>query len=298
MEKLIAWLIGIEEWAGRLYSACAQAVAVENPAAGKMLARLCEDEARHAVYLEQAGDCCVRLGNPAEAIRLDRATRTRAEAPLEELQKALDGGQLELAQIIEKVIQIERSEWNSLFLYVVNALQTHCREMAHAAPQIQHHLRYIENSLAAMVPDKGGVAEIRAIPTVWQEKILIVEDDAPIVALLKAFLSQEGVVHTAANGAAALQMTAQHYFAAIISDIDMPVMDGWAFYRHAVRQFGNIGQRMIFISGDPTSPSGRKIRKEGLQMLAKPFSLIEIQKKIYELMECNTRNDCAGHGRT
>lgn len=298
MEKLITWLIGIEELAGRLYGACARAVAADNPAVGKMLARLCDDEAQHAVYLEQALACCVRSGNPAEAIRLDRATINRVEAPFEKLQEALDGGHPGVEQVIEKVIQTERSEWNDLFLYVVNTLKTHCREMAHVAPQIQHHLRYIENSLAAIVSDKNGIAEIRALPTVWQEKIMVVDDDAPIVALLKTFLSRDGVVHTATDGAAALKMISRQYFAVIISDVDMPVMDGWMFYQRAVRQFSGIGQRIIFITGDPTSPSAQRIKKEGLQLLAKPFSLTDIQQNVYDLMECNTSNDCAGHGRT
>ena len=74
----------------------------------------------------------------------------------------------------------------------------------------------------------------------------------------------------------------------------MPVMDGWRFYRRARKQFGTIGQRCVFITGNPVSPAARELEAEGLDVLAKPFSLTEIRQKVYDLLECNARNDCAG----
>ena len=60
MENIIPWLIAIEKGAQRFYSACARMLATEQPEAARMLARLSSDEAQHALYLEQALDCCIR----------------------------------------------------------------------------------------------------------------------------------------------------------------------------------------------------------------------------------------------
>ncbi len=52
---------------------------------------------------------------------------------------------------------------------------------------------------------------------VWQEKILVVDDSAPIVSLLKAVLRDAGEVEIAVNGQDALEKTKQHYYRLIAS---------------------------------------------------------------------------------
>ena len=294
MEQIIAWLIAVEKGAQRLYAACARALAPDHPVAARMLARLSSDEAQHALYLEQALDCCIRTNTCPDVIRLDRATAQRAESSFAEFEAILKSDKPSVVRILENIIQIERSEWNELFLYVVSSLRERCPELAHVAPQIQHHLRFIETNLAAIAPGMNWQNRIRALKPVWQENILVVEDEAPITALLESFLSRDGIVHTVADGSEALKKIQQQYYAVIISDVDMPVMDGWRFYRRARRQFGTIGQRCVFITGNPVSPAARELEAEGLDVLAKPFSLTEIRRKVYDLLECNVRSDCAG----
>jgi hypothetical protein len=191
---------------------------------------LSADEAEHAVNLANALQCCLHSETLPETIRLDQATIGRAEAPLRQLQETLDGGCPHWETLVAKVVETERSEWNDLFLYVVETVKSRCPETTQVAPHVQQHLRYIEKHLATIAPDKDWTTAMRAIPPVWQENILVVEDEAPIAALLETILSRDGVVHTAANGLEALATLRQHYFAVIVSDIDMPVMDGWDIF--------------------------------------------------------------------
>ncbi|MDJ0888789.1 MAG: response regulator [Desulfobacterales bacterium] len=296
MEKIIAWLIGMEEWAGRLYAASADCTAADNPAAARFFSQLSEDEARHAAYLEKALECCLGLETLPETIQLDRATIKRAEAPLQKLEESIARGCPRWENLIANVIETERSEWNDLFLYVVERLKGRCPELVRMAPRVQQHMRYIEKHLATMMPDKDWAAAIRSIPPVWQENILVVEDEPPIAALLETILSRDGAVHTAADGSEALAAIHKDYFAVIVSDVDMPVMDGWQFYQRAVRQFPSLRHRCLFITGDPTTPAAQNLVRDGLQLLAKPFSLTAIRDTVYHLMACNTGADCAANG--
>jgi CheY-like chemotaxis protein len=60
--------------------------------------------------------------------------------------------------------------------------------------------------------------------------ILVVDDDPEILAMLRDFLESEGLaVHTAANGAEALDALDEVMPALILLDMRMPVLDGWAF---------------------------------------------------------------------
>ncbi len=296
MEKIIAWLIGMEEWAGRLYAASAECASADHVAAARFFKQLSEDEARHAAYLEMALNCCLRSEALPETIQLDRATIKRAEAPLRKLQEALERECPRWESLIDKVIETERSEWNDLFLYVVDTLKSHCPELVRMAPRVQQHIRYIEKHLATIAPDKDWTTAIRSIPPVWQENIMVVEDEAPIASLLATILSRDGIVHTAANGMEAWAAIRRDYFAVIVSDVDMPMMDGWQFYRRAVRQFPGLHQRCLFITGDPTTASAQEIKRAGLPLLAKPFSLTDIRDAVYHLLACNTGVDCAGNG--
>src|SRR5512136_112675 len=61
------------------------------------------------------------------------------------------------------------------------------------------------------------------------KKILIVDDDAKILAIEKTILTQGGYsVETALDGASALEKLKAGQFDAIILDVLMPYMDGYA----------------------------------------------------------------------
>src|SRR5439155_16356509 len=72
-----------------------------------------------------------------------------------------------------------------------------------------------------------------------QPKRLLLIDDTPFfLAAVKRYLAAEGhEVETAVNGEDGLaRLSAGRPFDLIISDIDMPVMDGWEFAREARRR--------------------------------------------------------------
>lgn len=77
--------------------------------------------------------------------------------------------------------------------------------------------------------------------------ILIVDDDATIVEMLADVASEAGhTVITAANGAAALSLARARPPALIISDVMMPVMDGYVLLQ-AVRSTPELQQTLVFL---------------------------------------------------
>ena len=70
-------------------------------------------------------------------------------------------------------------------------------------------------------------------------KILIAEDDAELRQLFSRVLMQNGyTVKGVSNGREALEVMDGEFFDLIISDIMMPVMDGYEFIR-LLRDLGN-----------------------------------------------------------
>jgi DNA-binding response OmpR family regulator len=87
-------------------------------------------------------------------------------------------------------------------------------------------------------------------PLIFQEKILVVDDDKNMADMLLAILSQEGLVECASNGEEALGSLDADYCAAIITAVEMPVMNGIEFYNRAVKKYPHIKERFLFLVED------------------------------------------------
>lgn len=87
-------------------------------------------------------------------------------------------------------------------------------------------------------------------PLIFQERILVVDDDKDITDLLLTILEHEGIVECASDGEQALNSLYEDYCAVIITDVDMPVMNGIEFYNQAVKKYPNIKDRFIFLVKD------------------------------------------------
>ena len=83
--------------------------------------------------------------------------------------------------------------------------------------------------------DATTAAAVRSLPGP-RRRVLLVEDTQFFRLLVKGYLEARGFeVTTASNGARGLEVLERETFDLVVSDIEMPVMDGWTFAR-AVRQ--------------------------------------------------------------
>jgi DNA-binding response OmpR family regulator len=120
---------------------------------------------------------------------------------------------------------------------------------------------------------------------VWQPRILVVEDYFGVRDFLSAVLSREGAVETAGNGKEALDKVQNQYFDIIISDVDMPVMDGLRFFTEASRLSPGIGARFLFLTGNPSEETLEFIGKNRLRYLQKPMQIQELMSEVGALLD-------------
>jgi two-component system, response regulator, stage 0 sporulation protein F len=82
------------------------------------------------------------------------------------------------------------------------------------------------------------------------KRILLVDDEENARLALSRLLSREGyTVNTVANGFEALNYLREHDVNLIVTDINMPEMDGISFLREASRSFPGINVIMITAYG-------------------------------------------------
>ncbi len=116
-------------------------------------------------------------------------------------------------------------------------------------------------------------------------KILVVDDERPILLLLKEALTQWGYQVTCASSAAeALELLRTEIFDALITDIRMPDMNGLDLLRKVRKHDESI--EVVIMTGYPTITSAVQALKEGAyDYLSKPLILDELRHLMARMME-------------
>ena len=119
-----------------------------------------------------------------------------------------------------------------------------------------------------------------------KKKVLIVDDEKEMVAMLKMRIESNGYdVSAAYDGDEGLKAIEAAPPDLLILDINMPKMNGIAFYNQLKGIYPDIGKKFIFISGGTDAETMQTIEQENLVFMAKPFHVSDILQKVYEILD-------------
>jgi len=234
MKEVINWILEVEEVARRVYEKAAARFQNDKEFLD-FLRHLSSDEKMHYDIVIRAAELARDRPFPPFAIDVNDDVKEKIENYLLLAEKKLEANSLTREDIIDCIVSTEFSEWNDIFLYVTNSLKHNYREFTHAVTEIHQHKRYIERFLESHHEFKHYLEKIITLPKIWEEKILVVDDETVIADLLTAIFADEGVIDTAVNGKDALKKVDENYYAAIVTDVDMPVMTAWNFIKRLLR---------------------------------------------------------------
>ena len=129
-----------------------------------------------------------------------------------------------------------------------------------------------------------------ADPTVPTAPILVVDDDAKIVRLVRTYLERDGFsVVTASDGPGALDAIETHQPALVVLDLMLPEIDGRAVIR-AVRRDDEAGRTPILVLSARSSTIDRIAGLEdgADDYLPKPFSPAELVLRVKSILRRST----------
>ncbi len=283
MKMIIEWLIQVEHLASEVYFKASEHFSQDREFS-RFLSKLSEDEAMHYHVMVSAIDHLRDLPDAPPSIILDTDTRQNIESVFYDIGRKVENRVLTKNELVDALIKTEFSEWNHLFLYVVNRLKESIREFTYAAIRIQNHKRAIEYFCESSFNFNDKIKSLKQVCPVWNEKILIVEDDIPVAELLKAILNGEGDIDIAGDGIQGLEKVRKNYYKLIISDVDMPNMDGLEFFEQARVICPAINERFLFFTGGASAETIAFFEKYGIDYLKKPSSINLIQQKALEIL--------------
>ncbi|MGV3743226.1 MAG: response regulator transcription factor [Burkholderiaceae bacterium] len=116
-------------------------------------------------------------------------------------------------------------------------------------------------------------------------RILIIEDNADIVANLYAYLEPRGyVLDCAANGYGGFALIAQHEYDAVILDIKLPGMNGLDLCRKLRSELKNHTPVLMLTARDTLEDKVAGFSSGADDYLIKPFSLQEVEVRLQALI--------------
>ncbi|MGI9402293.1 MAG: ATP-binding protein, partial [Rhizobiaceae bacterium] len=116
--------------------------------------------------------------------------------------------------------------------------------------------------------------------------VLVVDDEVDVADLIAEILRKDGCqVKHAVTGAAAMKLLQENEFDVVLSDLNMPEMDGRELFESIRSQYPQLMDSIAFVTGDAMGPSSQKLLAEaGCQFLEKPISPAELRDLVQGML--------------
>ena len=126
-----------------------------------------------------------------------------------------------------------------------------------------------------------------------QRRLLIVDDNEQIILLLRDLLeNEEYIVDTAISGSNALPMLIDHTYDLIISDINMPYLDGKELLKICNKKFKD--SSVMLMTGVPNYDDAVQLIKKGaIDYISKPFTTEALLSKVKEAIKLSDERKIA-----
>lgn len=119
-----------------------------------------------------------------------------------------------------------------------------------------------------------------------KKRILVADDDADLLELLKMDLTYQGYdILAASNGKDALQVAMTERLDLILLDVMMPYIDGYHVAYEVTNKLGaKAPQILIMTSRDTSREKGIALMSGAQEVVQKPFEMGVLHKRIEEML--------------
>ena len=284
MNETVNWLIGVESTASSLYAEAA-ILFREDKAFSRFLTSMALDEKEHEQLLRKASAAIPDNQIKKASFFVDDEFRRKVEAPLTPARGLLRNGRLTKAEMIDVIAEAEFSEWNELFIYVIDHLTAVGSEFKKAVSEVDEHRAHIQEFMSSLPDGDSFIQRIRRLSQPSSKRVLIVEGNNSVARMLEALVEDDVEVVVARNGEEGISCIQQGYFDLVVSDIEMPKLNGIDMYKQAVVTDPSLCSRFIFFTGSENPEHLSFVRATNTLMLPKPSPVRVICEMMNDVLE-------------
>lgn len=138
---------------------------------------------------------------------------------------------------------------------------------------------------ASTPPAAAGPSDLAELNELPADLHVLVVDDDPLVrrAIARTFRRQQ--VTLAENGVAATRALERSRPDVIVSDLEMPEMDGLALAEEVKRHWPELAERIVFVSGTGSQIERAHLEAPSQPVLRKPVQGRQLESRIAEVLE-------------
>jgi CheY-like chemotaxis protein len=287
MNETDNWLIGVEATAAALYAEVA-VLFREDTDFSQFLSMMALEEKEHERFLQKASSAVSEPQIKKASFFVDEEFRRKVEAPFVRAWSLLKKDELTKADMIDVIAEAEFSEWNELFIYVLDCLNAAGNEFQNAVYEVDEHRTHIQEYFSSLPDGDSFIQKIRKLSRAESKRVLIVEDNHSVARMLEALAMDEVQVVIARDGEEGLALIQGGHFDLIVSDVEMPKMNGVDMYKQAIEVDPSIACRFIFFTGTEDPEHLSFVRSMNTLMLPKPSPLRVICDMMNDVLDSDT----------
>ncbi|MEI9949014.1 MAG: ATP-binding protein [Pseudomonadota bacterium] len=157
---------------------------------------------------------------------------------------------------------------------------------AHSELGVGSTFRIVLPAIEALVSEPGPERATALTTTEHRGRVLIIDDDAMVGAMLCRILDKEHDVTVLSDGKQAIELLlAGDRFDVILCDLMMPKITGMDIYATLSSALPELLQRLVFVTGGAVTASGRKFLEDVPNLrVEKPFSANKIRTLVRDLL--------------
>ena len=269
MNDTISWLIGVEANAANLYAKAA-ILFREDEDFSQFLSWASLEEKEHEQLLKQASVSVSDIQMKRASFSLDGEFRRKIEAPFAHAWALWNNDQLTKSAMVDVLAEAEFSEWNELFVYTIDTLNVVGDEFQKAVSGVDEHRAHIQEYILSLPDGDSLIQRVRKLSQVDSKRVLIVEDNHSVARMLEALAIEEAEIVIARDGEEGLAYIQQGRFDLIVSDIELPKMNGIDMYNKALAIDSSLCNRFLFFAGTENLEYLDFVRSMKILMLPKP----------------------------
>jgi CheY-like chemotaxis protein/rubrerythrin len=284
VQDVIAWLIDIESSAAGLYAEVAVAFS-DDQDFSRFLALMSAEERDHELLLRQASAAISGKELKRACFYFDEHFRKKIEAPFLRARQLIENGELTKSTMVDILAELEFSEWNEIFLYILDTLKVVDEDVQKAVADIDQHRKHVQEFILSLPGGDSLIQRARRRSRTAGKRALIVEDNNAVARMLEALVADDVEVVVARDGQAGIDHIRQGRFDLIVASIEVPEMNGIEMYKQAEAMDPSIGRRFIFFTATENQEYLNFVRESKALILPKPSPVRVLHEMMNKVLD-------------
>jgi CheY-like chemotaxis protein len=186
--------------------------------------------------------------------------------------------------MVDVVTEVEFSEWNELFVYTLDTTKAMDENFRQAISDIDQHRQHVQEYVSSLPDGEAFLEKLRKLSPVWSRRILIVEENFAVARMLEALAMDDAEVLIASNGEEGFALIEKGHFDLVVSEVELPNMNGIEMYNKAVAVDPALEGRFVFFTSTENPEHLSYLCSLNAIVLPKPSPVKSICKAIDEIL--------------